>query len=67
MESLEAGVVKFPVGVGRVGEFLLGAIVNLGVTKRNVLGFGWKGMAPSEDDVFDVVLDGETARAFGVI
>ena len=53
MDSFEAGVVKFGAGVGRVGELLLGTIVDLGVVKRSVLGFGWKGMAPSEEEVFD--------------
>ena len=67
MDLLEAGVAEFMFVVGRVGELLLGVIVNLGVTKRSVLGFGWKGMAPYEEEVRDVVLDGETAGAFGVI
>ena len=67
MDSLEAGVVEFGAGVGRVGELLLGAIVDLGVAKRSVLGFGWKGMNPSEEEVLDVVLDGYKAGVFGVI
>ena len=67
MELLEAGVVKFGAGVGRVGELLLVAIVDLGLAKRSVLEFGWKGMAPSEEEVLDLVLDGKTAGAFGVI
>ena len=48
MDSLEAGVVEFGAGVGRIGKLLLGAIVDLGVAKRSVLRFVWKGMAPSE-------------------
>ena len=67
MESLEAGVVEFGDGVRQVGELLLGAIVDLGVKKRSVWGFGWKGMAPSEEEVLDSVLDGETTGAFGAI
>ena len=67
MDSLEAGVVEFGAGVGPVGKLLLGSIVDLGVAKRSVLGFGWKGIAPSEQEVFDVVFDGETAGVFGVI
>ena len=31
------------------------------------MGFGWKGMAPFEEEVLDVVLDGKSADAFGVI
>ena len=46
---------------------LHGAIVDLGVAKRSILGFGWKGMAPSEEEVLDVVLDGNMPGAFGVI
>ena len=60
MDLLEAGV-------GQVGELLIGAIFDLGEAKRSVLGFGWKGMTPSEEEVLDVVLDGDTAGAFGVI
>ena len=67
MDVFEAGVVKFGAGVGRVGKLLLGAIVDLGVAKRSVLGLGWKGMAPFEEEVLDVVLDVKTAGAFGVI
>ena len=68
MESLEAGVVKFGAGVGRVGELLLVAIVDLGLAKRSVLEFGWKGMAPfEEEEVLDLVLDGKTAGAFDVV
>ena len=67
MDSLEAGVFEFGAGVGRVGELLLGAIVYLGVLKRSVLGFGWKGVSPYGEEVLDVFLDGETAGAFGVI
>ena len=67
LESLEAGVVEFGAGVGRVGKLLLGAIVDLGVAKRSVLGFGWKGMAPFEEKVLDVVLDGKTVGAFCVV
>ena len=67
LDSLEAGVVKFGAGVGQVEKLLIGTIVDLGVAKRSVLGFRWKGMAPSEGEVLDVVLDGETEGAFGVI
>ena len=56
MDSPEAGIVEFGAGVGRVEKLLLGAIVDLGVAKRSVLGFGWKGMAPFEEEVIDVVL-----------
>ena len=42
LDVFEAGVVEFGAGVGRVGELLLGAIVDWGVAKRSVLGFGWK-------------------------
>ena len=48
LDSFEAGVVEFGSGVGRVGKLLLGAIVDWGVAKRSVLGFGCKGMAPFE-------------------
>ena len=67
MDSLDAGVVEFGAGVRRVGELMLGAIVDLGVAKRSVLGFVWEGMDPSEEEVIDLVLDGEKAGAFGVI
>ena len=67
LDSLEAGVVEFEAGIGRVGELLLGAIVDLGVAKRSELGFGWKGMAPFGKEVLDEVLDGKRARAFGVV
>ena len=67
MDSLEDGVAKLGAGVGRVGELLFGAIVDFGVTKRSVLGFGWNGMDPYEEEFLDVFLDGETAGAFGVI
>ena len=40
LDSLEAGVVEFGAGVGRVGKLLLGAIVDWGVAKRSMLGFG---------------------------
>ena len=46
LDLFEAGVVEFGAGVVRVGELLLGAIVDWGVAKRSVLGFGWKGVAP---------------------
>ena len=67
MDSLDASVIEFGTGIGRVGELLLGTIVELGVVKRSVLGFGWKGMAPFEEEVLDVVLDRKSADAFGVI
>ena len=66
LDLLEAGVVEFGAGVGRVGELLLGAKVDWGVAKRSVSGFGWKGMAPFEEDVIYVVLDVKTAGVFGV-
>ena len=46
---------------------LLGAIVDLGVAKRSVLGLGWKGMAPFEEEFLDVVLDGKAAGMVGVV
>ena len=67
LESFEAGVVKFGAGVGRVGELLLGAVVDWEVAKRSVLEFVWKGVAPFEEEFLDVVLDGKTAGAFVVV
>ena len=67
LDAFEAGVVKFGAGVGRIGELLLGAMVDCSVAKRSVLGFGWKGVAPCDEEVLDVVLDGRTAGAFGVV
>ena len=67
LDSLEAGVVEFGADVGRIDELLLGAIVDLGVAKGSVLGFLWKGMAPFEEEVLDVVLDENTAGVFGVV
>ena len=67
LNSFEAGVVEFGAGVVRVGELLLGAIVDWGVAKRSVLGFVWKGVAPFEEEVLDVVLYVNTAGAFGIV
>ena len=67
LDLLEADVVEFGAGVGRVGKFLIGAIVDLGVAKRSMLGFGWKGMVPFEEEILDVVIDRKTAGAFGVV
>ena len=67
LNAFEAGVVKFGAGVGRIGKLLLGAMVDCSVTKRSVLGFGWKGVAPFDEEVLDVVLDGKTAGMFGVV
>ena len=67
LDVFEADVVNFGAGVGQVGELRLGAIVDWGVAKRSVLRFGWKGMAPFEEEVIDVVLDGKTAGAFGIV
>ena len=46
---------------------LLGAIDDLGMVKRSVWEFGRKGMAPFEEEVLDLVLDGKTAGAFDVV
>ena len=67
LDAFEAGVVNFGAGVGRVGKLLLGAIVDWSVAKSSMLGFGWKGLAPFEEKVLDVVIDGKTAGAFGVV
>ena len=58
MDSFDAGVVEFGAGVWRVGELMLGAIVDGCVAKRSVLGFGWSGVAPFKDEVFDIMFDG---------
>ena len=67
LDAFEASVAEFGAIIGRVGEFLLGSIVDWGVAKRSVLGFGWKGMAPFEKEVLDVVLAGKTEGAFSVV
>ena len=54
-------------GVGRVGEFLLGAIVDGCVAKMSVLSFEWNGVAPFKEEVFDIMFDGHTAGAVGVV
>ena len=46
---------------------LLGAIVDGCVAKRSVLGFGWNGVAPFKEEVFDIMFDGQAAGAVGVV
>ena len=46
---------------------LLGAIVDGCVAKRSVLGFGWNGVAPFKEEVFDIILDGQAAGAVCVV
>ena len=67
MDSFDAGVVEFGDGVRRVCEFLLGAIVDGCVAKRSVLGFGWDGLAPFKEEVFDIVFDGQATGAVRVV
>ena len=67
MDSFDAGVVEFGAGVGRVGELLLGTIVDGCVAKRSVLGFGWNGVDPFKEEVFDIIFDGKTAGAVGLV
>ena len=46
---------------------LLGAIVDGCVAKRSVLGFGWDGVAPFKEEVFDIIFDGQAKDAVCVI
>ena len=46
---------------------LLGAIVDGCVAKSSVLGFGWNGVAPFKEEVFDIIFDRHTASAVGVV
>ena len=46
---------------------LLGAIVDGCVAKRSVLGFGWNGVAPFKEEVFDIMFYGQAAGAVGVV
>ena len=46
---------------------LFGAVDDGCVAKGRVLRFQWNGVAPFEKDVFDVILDGQATRAFGVV
>ena len=46
---------------------LLGAIVDGCVEKRSVLGFGWNGVAPFKEKVFDIMFDGQAEGAVGVV
>ena len=46
---------------------LLGAIVDVCMVKRSVLGFGWNGVAPFKEEVFDIMIDGQTAGAVGLV
>ena len=46
---------------------LLGAMVDNCMAKRSVLGFGWNGVAPFKEEFFDIMFDGKTAGAVGVV
>ena len=46
---------------------MIGAIADGCVAKRSVLGFGWNGVAPFKEEVFDIMFDGQTAGAVGVV
>ena len=46
---------------------LLGAIVDGCVAKRSVLGFGWNGVAPFKEEVFDIIFDGQATGAVCVV
>ena len=50
-----------------MSELLFGAVDDGCVAKGRVLRFRWDGVAPFEKDVFDVILDGQATRAFGVV
>ena len=63
----DAGVVEFGAGVRQVGKFMLGTIVDGCVAKRSVLGFGWNGVAPFKEEVFDIIFYGQAAGAVRVV
>ena len=46
---------------------LLGAIVDGCIAKRSVLGFGWDGVAPFKEKVFDIIFDGQATGAVRVV
>ena len=46
---------------------LLGAIVDGCVATRSVLGFGWDGVAPFKEEVFDIILDGQETGAVRLV
>ena len=37
------------------------------MTKRSVLWFGWDGVAPFKEEVFDIILDGQATGAVCVV
>ena len=64
---LYAGVVKFEAGVKRGGELLFGAIGDGCVAKKSILGFGWDGVAPFKEEVFDIFFYGQATGAVCVV
>ena len=46
---------------------LIGAIVDGCVGKRGVLGFGWDGVAPFKEEVFDIIFDEQSTGAVRVV
>ena len=46
---------------------LLGAIVDGCVAKRSVLGFGWNGVAPFKEELFDIIFDVKATGAVCVV
>ena len=46
---------------------MLGAIDDGCVAKRRVLGFGWDGVSPFKEEVFDIIFDGQETGAVRVV
>ena len=67
MDSFDAGIVNFGAGVRRVGKLLFGAIDDGCAAKRSVLWFGWDGVAPFKEEVFDIILDGKATGAVRLV
>ena len=67
MDSFDACRVEGGSGIRRVGELLFGAVDDGRMAEGSVLRFRWDGVSPLEKEVFDIILDGQTTGAFGVV
>ena len=63
----DTGVVEFGPGVRQVGKLLFGAINDGCVAKGRVLRFRWDGVAPFKEEIFNVIIDGQTTGAVLVV
>ena len=67
LDSFDTVVIEFGAGVRRVGKLLFGAIKDGCVAKGRVLRFLWYGVSPFKEEIFNIILDGQSKGAVCVV